>query len=91
MKWISKEDIGIGYKKYKQVIEKYPVIEELGDFIDNYNDFMEAEYNSCEPEGHEMFKKIFDLIIRRWNKYGILAKNVKGKKRRRIKEAKKHF
>ena len=49
MKWIDIKEIGISKIGYKRVIKKYPVVKELEDFINKYNDFMEGEYNSfCE-------------------------------------------
>lgn len=62
MKWVRIEDIGISKKKYEQVIKKYPVVKELEDFINKYNDFMADEYNSVECEGGEIFKKILNLL-----------------------------
>ena len=60
--WIDIKEMGISKIGYKRIINKYPVIKELEDFINNYNDFMESEYNSCECEGCEIFKSIFYLL-----------------------------
>jgi len=62
MAWINKEELGIKEKEYKQIIKKYPVIKQLEDFIEEYNDFMESEYNNCECMGGDMFKKIYNIL-----------------------------
>ena len=58
------EKLGIEIKEYDKVIEKYPVIKELEDKLDDYTGILEYEYSAYEEiEPTEMmFKQIFDLV-----------------------------
>lgn len=56
------ENLGINKEEYKEVIKKFPILKDLKKKLDEYNDFLDAEYNSYDYESEEIFKKIFDLI-----------------------------
>ncbi len=59
---IGFEELGIDKKEYEKVIKKFPVIKDLRKKLNEYNGFLDAEFNSDDYELGEIFKKIFDLI-----------------------------
>ena len=60
--WLNLEDLGIDRNEYKSVIEKFPVVKDLKEMINRYNNILDGEFNSNDNESLEIFKKIFDLV-----------------------------
>jgi len=60
--WLNLEDLGIDRNEYKSVIEKFPVVKDLKEMINRYNNILDGEFNSNDNESLEIFNKIFDLV-----------------------------
>ena len=56
------EDLNIDIAKYNKMIERFPIIKKLEDFINKHNQCIYGEYNEYTDEGEEIFKEIYELI-----------------------------
>lgn len=56
------EDLNIDKAKYNKIIKEFPIIKNLEDFMNRYNQYLYDEYNEYTDEGENIFKGIYELF-----------------------------